>query len=192
MWAKARRGPRLDTEGVQAATLPTWFAGQESWPTGTLEELSLVADVERRFPLLEDRDTGTRVGIGVATGADPVYLTRDTTLVERDRLLPLAMARDPASGEIRWSGVHLVNPWSDGALVSLDDHPLLASYLASKAATIQRQHVARRNPSAGTAPSTGSSQGSSSDRSCCCPSSSPPSTPFSIKAATAPITTCTS
>jgi hypothetical protein len=165
LWAKDSRIPRLDTKGVQAAILPTWFAGEQSWPTGTPEALSLVADLERRFPLLQDRDTGTRVGIGVATGADSVYLTRDTTLVEPNRLLPLAMARDTAGGEIRWSGVHLVTPgatapWSHSTTISCwppTSHP--------------RRQRSRDDTwpdvtaSAGTAPSTGSSQGSSSDRS---------------------------
>ena len=45
----------------------------------------------RRFPPLEDPSTGTRVGIGVATGADDVYLTDDPDLVE-PRRAPAAAA----------------------------------------------------------------------------------------------------
>ena len=78
------------------------------------------------FPPLEDTATGTRVGIGVASGADSVYLTDDTDVVEPDRLLPLLMTRDTATGEAKWSGTHLVNPWEDGRLVDLDDFPRLA------------------------------------------------------------------
>jgi len=146
VWAQAKTESRLEAEGVQAAVLPTWFGRDGSWPTGTPEELSLVADLERRFPSLEDGATGTRVGIGVATGADSVYLTTDTTLVEPERLLRLVMARDTAGGEVRWSGVHLVNPWHEGTLVSLDDFPQLRAYLVGNGEVVRARHVARRNP----------------------------------------------
>ena len=32
-------------------------------------------------------------------------------------------AGDTVTGEAEWSGRYLVNPWKDGALVDLDDHP---------------------------------------------------------------------
>ena len=74
--------------------LPSWFPGDELWPSGDPACLALVADVEQRCPPLEDPRTRTRVGIGVASGADAVYLTRDGSVVEEDRLLPLATAGD--------------------------------------------------------------------------------------------------
>jgi len=146
VWATAKTKPRFDTCGVQAAMLPGWFGREQSWPTGSPEELSVVADLERRFALLEDASTGTRVGIGVASGADSVYLTRDTTVVEPDRLLPLVMAGDTAGGRIRWSGTHLVNPWRDGTLVPPDEFPRLRSYLESRSGVVRARHVAKRNP----------------------------------------------
>ncbi|MEZ5294793.1 MAG: hypothetical protein R2697_00535 [Ilumatobacteraceae bacterium] len=74
--------------------LPTWFDSDTSWPSGNPANLALLADLESRFPPLEDPSTGTRVGIGVATGADSVYLTDDPDLVEPERLLPMLMTRD--------------------------------------------------------------------------------------------------
>jgi len=62
------------------------------------------------FPPLEDPATQTRVGIGVATGADGVYITKDDNIAEPDRLLPLSMVSDIASGQVTWSGHYLVNP----------------------------------------------------------------------------------
>ena len=56
------------------------------------------------------------------------------------------MARDTAGGEVRWSGVHLVNPWHEGALVSLDDFPQLRAYLVANGQVVRARHVARRNP----------------------------------------------
>lgn len=112
------------------------------------ERLAVVARLERDLPALEDGATGTRVGIGVASGADRVFITTDSTLVEEDRMVPLAMARDTVSGELRWSGRHLVDPWEGdtGALVSLEDYPRLKAYLEENAVALRKRNVAGRRP----------------------------------------------
>jgi len=146
--AKWVSSPRksVSTKAMSAVKLPEWFDSELSWPSGDPANLALVADLERRFPPLQDPATGTRVGIGVASGADSVYLTDDPDLVESDRLLPLLMTRDTTTGEPNWSGTHLVNPWDDGRLVKLDDYPRLATYLESRSADVRGRHVARKNP----------------------------------------------
>jgi hypothetical protein len=88
------------------------------------------------------------VGIGVATGADSVYITRDASLVETDRLLPLLKAPDTVSGNVDWSGTLLVNPWLDGRLVDLEDYPRLATYLLSHEEVLRGRHVGKRQPRA--------------------------------------------
>ncbi len=144
-WAHSRCS-ELNTPEIEATRLPKWFGGRLSWPAGRPSQLALVAGLERRFPPLEDPRTGTRVGIGVATGADDVYLTSDPSLVEEDRLLPLLMTRDTVDGAARWSGTYLVNPWKDGRLVDLDDFPLLHEYLQANARVVKGRHVARSLP----------------------------------------------
>ncbi len=146
-WVRSR-SKAVSTKAVSAVKLADWFDSELSWPSGDPANLALVADLERRFPPLQDRATGTRVGIGVASGDDSVFLTDDTNAVERDRLLPLLMTRDTRSGEARWSGTHLVNPWHDGQLVDLDDYPRLASYLRRHSSDVRDRHVARKNPTA--------------------------------------------
>ncbi len=144
-WASTSR-LSVNTRAVSAVKLSAWFDSETSWPSGNPANLALIADLERRLPLLEDTATGTRVGIGVASGADSVYLTRDSGLVERDRLLPLLTTADTAAGTVRWSGTLLVNPWQDGRLVDLDAYPLLSAYLESRSSDIRARHVARKNP----------------------------------------------
>lgn len=129
--------------GFRAARLHGWFEGQAAWPKGSPERLAVLADLEAAFPTLEDPATGTKVGIGVATGADRVYIVRDPATVEAERLLPLAKPRDIASGQVAWSGSYLVNPWDAEGLVALDDWPLLASYLGAREAELRRRHTAR-------------------------------------------------
>ena len=148
IWASSKNDRRLSDPTFEAARLPTWFSGVSSWPTGSPERLALVARLERSLPALEDGSTGTRVGIGVATGADRVFVVKDPTLAEKDRMLPLAMARDTQSGQLRWSGHYLVNPWrgDTGALVSLDAYPRLREYFEANGATLFKRNVADRRP----------------------------------------------
>ena len=145
-WATTPPNGALRTSSINAAWLPDWFEGDESWPWGTPEQLALIADLEARLPPLQDPETGTRIGIGLATGADNVYLTRDSELVEAERLLPFVMAGDLTEGEIKWSGTYLVNPWNDNGLVDLDDWPRFRSYLESHGDRVRARHTARNTP----------------------------------------------
>jgi len=132
--------------GVKAHRLSRWFESGELWPTGSPSRLALIERQNGQFGPLHDPTTGTRVSIGVATGADRVYVTKNPDLVEPDRILPLAMRRDLMSGTFAWQGNYLVNPWAeDGTLVSLDDYPRLASYLSGHPELRQR-HVAKASP----------------------------------------------
>jgi hypothetical protein len=147
--AWCRSGAREPVSGgaFQAARLPHWFPGEESWPTASPARLAMLEDLTERFGPLEDARTGTRVGIGVATGADKVFLTHDADAVEPERLLPMAMVRDTTSGTLDWGGTYLVNPWSTGGdLVDLDAYPRLASYLRGHGDTLRRRYVAVKQP----------------------------------------------
>ena len=132
-------------EGVSAARVTTWFRSHEPWPCTSPERLALLKQLEGRFQPLESKETRTRVGIGVATGADKVFITNDEALVEEPRLLPLAMAADISSGVLQWSGRYLVNPWDEGGLVDLGQYPRLNAYLNKHREVLKRRHVARRN-----------------------------------------------
>ncbi|ARQ68501.1 Eco57I restriction-modification methylase domain-containing protein [Streptomyces marincola] len=135
------------TPSYQAARMPQWFPEEDSWPAASPARLAVLEQLTERFRPLEDSDTGTRVGIGIATGADKVFLTKDRDLVEEERLLPMATVRDTTSGTIHWDGTHLVNPWSaDGDLVDLDAYPRLASYFEKHGGVLRSRYVAVRQP----------------------------------------------
>jgi Eco57I restriction-modification methylase len=89
----------------------------ESQPRRIIEAL------EERFPALEQ--AGCTVGIGVATGADNVFIgPMDALPVEASRRLPLLMTGDVRGGQIRWGGQGLVNPFlPNGELVCLLEFP---------------------------------------------------------------------
>ncbi len=145
-WASASAAPAPLSDSFEAGELAGWFPGSDHWPSGSPRTLELIADLEHRFRPLEDIATGTRVGIGVASGCDDVYITRDASLVEDDRLLPLAMASDLAGGSMDWGGRYLVNPWNGRGLVDLGRYPQLRAHFEGHAQRLRARHTARKQP----------------------------------------------
>ncbi len=131
---------------IRSARFKEWFKGDEPWPCSSPEALALLKDLENRFPLLESEETGTMVGIGVATGADAAFITQERPDIEKDRILPLAMAFDLKNGKVDWSGHYLVNPWNEAGLVNLDDYPRLVRYFAPSRKQLEDRHTAKGRP----------------------------------------------
>lgn len=106
--------------------------------------MDVIRRLETDFPELET--VGVRVGIGVATGADAVYIGRDLD-VEDSRKLPLVTTRDIRSGLVAWRGDWVLNPFeADGRLVELSRYPRFAAYLEKHRERIARRNVSARNP----------------------------------------------
>lgn len=120
--------------------------GEEPWVLHASERIDLVRRIESAFPALEE--VGCKVGIGVATGADKVYIgLMDELDVEDDRKLPLAMTRDIVTGRVQWRGYGVINPFTDeGPLVDLAAYPRLKRYLEARKPNIVSRHVAQKSP----------------------------------------------
>lgn len=145
-WAKRGRRKVATEPSYEATRVDGWFTGRDLWPAGSPSQLALIADLEARFPPLQDSATGTRVGIGVATGCDDIFITDDADLVEKDRLLPLLQANDIADGSASWPGRYLVNPWNGSGLVDLDRYPRLGAYLDDNQRRLRDRHIAQARP----------------------------------------------
>jgi hypothetical protein len=128
--------------GLRAALVETWFQGPGPWPCHSPEQLKLLRRLEDRFPALE---SNAKVGIGVATGNDDLFITKDGSLVERSRLLKLALVNDLRSGTMQWSGHYLVDPWCGEGLVALDKYPRLRSYFQTHEVALRKRHTATKN-----------------------------------------------
>ena len=139
-----KEGSKVTRKAPALARVEEWFRGDTPWPLLEPCRLALLRRLESEFPAIEE--TGAVVGIGVATGADKVFVTKNPTLVESSQLLPLAMAADAKGATVCWSGHYLVNPWNGKGLVNLDQHPKLAQYLDTHRAQLQQRHVARKTP----------------------------------------------
>lgn len=116
----------------------------QSWAFDEDGCMAAIRRLEEKLPQLET--AGVRVGIGVATGADAVYIGRDFD-VEESRKLPLVTTRDIRSGRVVWGGEWVLNPFeADGQLVDLANYPKFAAYLAQHRERIVKRNVAARNP----------------------------------------------
>jgi TaqI-like C-terminal specificity domain/Eco57I restriction-modification methylase len=123
--------------------------GSRPWLFSRSDEERLLLDhLEKDFPLIED--TGCRIGIGVATGCDDVFIAlREYLPIEEDRKLPLLTTSDIQTGRIIWSGKVVINPFKqDGTLVNLEAYPNLKAYFLSREKEIKQRNVAKRNPKA--------------------------------------------
>ena len=120
--------------------------GDRMYPLGNHDLVRFVSQACERLPKLEE--AGVKLGIGIATGCDDVFLTEDDDLVESDRMVPIFYMRDHRRGNDdrqRW----LVNPWNDdGTLVNLDKYPRLKTYLETNKERLSRRYVAKKNKTA--------------------------------------------
>ncbi|MDZ4814598.1 MAG: Eco57I restriction-modification methylase domain-containing protein [Pseudomonadota bacterium] len=120
-------------------------AGDSPWLLDDLRRLRVLRRIESMFPAIEQ--AGCKVGIGVATGCDRVFIQNyDELPVEDERKLPLVMAGDLVGGHVRWSGKGVLNPFlADGSIAALASFPRFAAYIESHRDVIARRHVANRS-----------------------------------------------
>lgn len=142
--AKELLAPEQARRGNAVREVSRVTNGLEPWLLGSVDQTSLIRRLERDFPTLEE--AGCKVGIGVATGLDRVFIGDFHALdVEPDRKIPLVTTKDIVSGDVQWRGDGVINPFSaDGGLVDLRDYPLLARYLNAHREEVAKRHCAQK------------------------------------------------
>jgi len=136
-------GPPVDSRIAEVTDVAH---GRDPWLLDAPEIVAILRALERRLPTLEE--TNAKVGIGVATGADRVFIGDYEELpVEHTRKLRLAMAADCACGEVSWGGRGVVNPYlASGELAPLAEFPLFATYVRRHRALLEGRYTARKSP----------------------------------------------
>jgi hypothetical protein len=143
---KAMKGKPSGFNGTvaEAAVEPQ---GDEPWllESDAQPSLGLVRRLEAAYPTLEE--SGCRVGIGVATGADKIYIGPFSELdVEVERKLRLVTTRDILSGAVKWRGLGVVNPFEEnGALADFARYPRFAAYLLKHREALLKRHCAQKS-----------------------------------------------
>lgn len=139
------KGPASDYNGT-VSMLAASPRGDEPWllESDAQPSLELVRRLEAAFPTLEE--AGCSVGIGVATGADKVFIAPYHELdVEDERKLPLVMTKDILEGEVCWKGLGVVNPFEeDGRLADFVAYPRFARYIQQHRDILQKRHCAQK------------------------------------------------
>lgn len=140
------RAPALSKDTSRVRELMHVAESDEPWLLGSSDQIRLIRRLEASFPRLEE--AGCKIGIGVATGADRVFIGDYASLdVEPDRKLPLATTKDLVSGEVQWRGLGVINPFNDnGSLVNLEEYPRLRDYLQAHRGIIEARHCAQKAP----------------------------------------------
>jgi hypothetical protein len=144
--SKKLLAPLLPPNDGSVRELAAITNGAEPWLLESADQMALIRRLENQFPTLEA--AGCKVGIGVATGADKSFIGEFVSLdVEDDRKLPLATTKDIMSGEVRWTGQGVINPFADaGGLVDLTEYPRLRRYLEERKDAIARRHCVQKSP----------------------------------------------
>ncbi len=146
------RGELLSSDGVPSmvSVFEDWYPGGAPWISTSRKSQQHHSALADSHPTLEESAPGTKVGIGVATGADRVFvLPAFDPSIEADRQIPLAMAAGISPEMVTWKGHYLLNPFAatdDGSLVSLSSHPGFAAYLRQHEEVLRARHVGQRNP----------------------------------------------
>jgi hypothetical protein len=126
----------------------SWFQGEQQWSVESPQHLNLLRRLESEGIALGNAASGCRVGIGVATGADNVFIVdQETSSVERDLLMPLVTTKDIASGEVDWHGQCVINPFVGDTteLIDLSTFPKARSHFLRHRAQLEGRNVAKRN-----------------------------------------------
>ena len=93
-------------------------------------------------------EQGFEIGIGVATGADQIFIGDQDKFhgIEKDRLLPLISTKDLKGNRLLWGGSLVLNPYENGTLCDLNRYPKLSAYLHLHKARLEQRHTAQKSP----------------------------------------------
>lgn len=104
--------------------------------------------VSNHLKLTTIEELGFKVGIGVATGADKIFIGRHlVNTVERELLLPILTSKDIKGNRLNWGGNYLFNPFDkEGNVINLAEYPKAQAYIKSYKEKLQGRYVAQKNP----------------------------------------------
>lgn len=141
-------GTTLYAETDSVATLPTLqmealdASAGDDWLRMFNPDAALTS-----LPLIETQ--GFKIGIGVATGADKIFVSKELKgTVEDEVLLPVINGKDLQGNAMEWGQRYLLNPYdANGGLIRLEDFPKTKSYFESHRERLSGRHKAQKNPS---------------------------------------------
>ena len=140
----------LDKSDNQFSRFATWYQDGEIWTSTDSQEQVDAKSIESVFPTIEESAVGTRIGIGVASGADEVFLDAQLNAeIEEERLIPLVLSEDIKDGTIIWKRHYLLNPYEasgKNSIINLEQYPKTAAYFNCHAKRLKARYCAKVTP----------------------------------------------
>lgn len=103
--------------------------------------------VDREYDgLCSIEEQGYEIGIGVATGADKLFISRNLqNIVETELLLPIVNTKDLTGDNFNWNEQYLLNPYfSNGSIIDLNNYPKAKQYLTQFKAVLENRHIVKK------------------------------------------------
>lgn len=136
--------------GSRLSRFDEWYDGGDAWVATDSAERDRIALISKVFPTIEQSGAGTRVGIGVASGADDIYVDPQRNAeIEEACLLPLVASEDIRGGCIEWHRRYMLNPYDlhdDRRMLDLSMFPKAGAYLNRHADRLKSRYCARKHP----------------------------------------------
>jgi len=135
--------------GGRLSRFERWYSGDEPWISTNSRELCVWRDIAAKFPVIEESAPGTKIGIGVATGADGVFMLKKDCEVEPDCKLPVVGAEDIRHGRIEWDGRYMLNPYDSDDSSKMRDFsafPIALRYVMGFEDLLRNRHCAKAHP----------------------------------------------
>jgi adenine-specific DNA methylase len=102
---------------------------------------------EKYLSKIEDQKF--KIGIGVATGRDSIFISKDFKgKIEDDLLLPILTSKGVKTSMIEWKGNYIINPFTcNGDLIDLKEFPLANKYFTQNKEELSKRHIAKKDQS---------------------------------------------
>lgn len=114
-----------------------------SWTFGNNSLRNLIEKLNK-VPLITE---SCRIGIGVASGADKIFIGDLKNKIENECILPIVKSMHIKNGKIEWANEYIINPYTvDGDMKPLQNYPKLRSYLLDNEIKIRNRNCAKKNP----------------------------------------------
>jgi hypothetical protein len=146
----ALRDYRTGVAGARLSRFAKWYGGEDAWVATDSAERDRFESIVSSFPTIEQSGAGTQVGIGVASGADEIYVDPQRNAeIEDSCLLPLVASEDIQSGSIEWNSRYMLNPYDqhdDRQMLDLSMFPKVGAYLEKHAGRLKARYCAKKHP----------------------------------------------
>lgn len=137
----------LFSEAKDISELKSLSFSRKKSPSGE-DWTTIFTGVASNKKLLQIERQGFNIGIGVATGADAVFVSDNlVNLVEQDLIIPAIGAKDLRGNRLKWSGKYILNPYTkEGDLIDLIQYPKAKQYLEKYKEKLSSRHIAIKKP----------------------------------------------